>query len=1640
MNSDMNFKPADEIKPYPGLRCFQYKENYLFFGREGKAQEIASRLQHSHFVAVVGTSGSGKSSLVRAGLLPLLYGGMLYESGSHWRIAIMRPEETPIHNLAEALTYPVDFEAEEQGDLARDENQIAMTEATLRRSGVGLLDFINNPANDFDADENLLVVVDQFEELFRFKEKSSLEDTEEAAAFVKLLLEATRDKKGRIFVVITMRSDFLGDCAEFRDLPEAINDGQYLIPRMTRDQLRQSIESPALVGDAQVSPALVNRLLNDLEDQNQSIDLRDRTVNDHLPVLQHALMRTWDLWKETGAPDKSIDIEHYDNEQIGGMAHALSRHADEAFNELSAPQKIIAERMFKCLTETDAENRETRRPTRIEEICAVTDADEAEAFKIIEVFRQEGRTFLMPPPSVKLSAETKIDISHESLIRNWELLKGWVKDEAENARQYHRVSEDALLLREYEENNRNILTDEEIKKNCKDFLWRGIELKDALKWRDEFKPNVAWTSRYQALTEKEKRRLDELSRISPAKEKEIRRQFMQNHFTEVMTFLDKSAENELAKQAEQERNQQERLAYEREKALAAEQLAEVERANAESLQNFNDSLKRQRKILSVVSVFSIFLMLASIILAVYALQKRETANLEKGRAEESLKEADAQKRLAEKNLEEADAQRKFAKEQEDLAKDNAVKATEQKELAKQNEIKARQQAELAKKNEGKAKEQAELAKENEGKAEAQKKLAESNLAEANKQKEIADSEKQKADNERKLNEDNLTALSAFENSNYETAALSFKDLLDRIDEKDKKSRWWLHYNLAKTYHQSGNYKEANANFAEALKLVSGAGGNTGSVSFKPVSFFPQSDDSSNAGNDDLVERRITTLRRHAQFYRNCAVTPEDCYNQDSSDNPTPVLLYQRAISMYEQVLKLKKPVDDQRALLNEINDRVDLADTNLALGQILKDTRLTATSKRNFTSAENNYKRAIEIIRELPEVSKPLFIISVQKKLLTAALYQNDMQKADKYARDVLDERGKSLETVEKEALPYEIKMVDTYKDLAKIYRDYKQKLIEYGEERINSVRKRADYKLDVMYRSYVPEVKIDQSDKISNPDTFEKIAKLREIFNANAATDEQKALTESLNELENLLKLIKTLSDNYSTYAESTYVPADDEIARLKPEEQRLWLDLAKDSKFISTLMRKESIFTTTALIIKRIAAGASLNVEENFDAHYLLATLYAEDNDCRAALVIAKADTLVNEHYHEDISNAERIKLRLNSLKQIAEFYESKLGNYEKSAEAGDNYRKVLTEAGTAFLDKLTSFSSRREYFRYYKDAGIFLYKKGGSDNYSKAIDMFKEYSDFLRRSESNLEENKGIYDWGRERVFLERVKVDVLTGLIYEKQAKAREAAELYKNLLADMEKRASLKQKPVTNQNNANVPNANANNASVANANTSLNSNRSVNANINRNSNVNMRANTNMITGRLSTNVTAQTNPYSSTEPLVKDAMFLEAYLRTRLAALYLSRGENEAEALQLLDEKSRAKFPLPYGVSYPLYSVELYASALVTIGDFIRTKRQNNQLAAQSYQRAAEALTYVDFLGRNNPAEDTENYIFSTKSAVEDNYSTGLTKEFYNEYIRALTGLKDSGGTIDDFDKTIADAEKNKNEAPSAGKEEMLKCK
>ena len=201
--------------PYPGLRPFRQDESHLFFGRDGQTDEILARLGHEHFVAIVGVSGCGKSSLINAGVFPGLHGGLLPTGQREWRIARLQPRNQPIRNLAAALLAAGACAADESSDPR------SLVEGVLHASAQGLGDLVRGRLSAEGARScALLIVVDQFEEIFRFSRASA---TGEAAQFVQLLLEAIPKTGGSenqgtplpLYVALAMRSDFLGDCALF---------------------------------------------------------------------------------------------------------------------------------------------------------------------------------------------------------------------------------------------------------------------------------------------------------------------------------------------------------------------------------------------------------------------------------------------------------------------------------------------------------------------------------------------------------------------------------------------------------------------------------------------------------------------------------------------------------------------------------------------------------------------------------------------------------------------------------------------------------------------------------------------------------------------------------------------------------------------------------------------------------------------------------------------------------------------------------------------------------------------------------------------------------------------------------------------------------------------------------------------------------------------------------------------------------------------------------------------------------------------------------------------------------------------------------------------------------------------------------
>lgn len=287
---------------------------------------------------------------------------------------------------------------------------------------------------------------------------------DESSEFVNILLDLSRCKEVSFYVGITMRSDFIGDCAQFYGLPEAINKGLYLVPRLKRTQLEVIVEAPVRLYNQQISPALTTRLLNDVQ-----------TIEDALPLMQHVLMRTWNYALNENK-NGEVDLEDY--KCVGGIERALSNHADEVLLGMPEEALIVTKKIFQALTSIDQNGRKIRRAARLSELVLITNEKEEALQQIISRFTEKNTTFLITS-KVEDKDDQLIDISHESLIRQWSLLNEWVDREADAAKIFMRLIEAEKL---YKEKNKNLLA--------------GNELNQFWRWYLSFKPDAGWARRY----------------------------------------------------------------------------------------------------------------------------------------------------------------------------------------------------------------------------------------------------------------------------------------------------------------------------------------------------------------------------------------------------------------------------------------------------------------------------------------------------------------------------------------------------------------------------------------------------------------------------------------------------------------------------------------------------------------------------------------------------------------------------------------------------------------------------------------------------------------------------------------------------------------------------------------------------------------------------------------------------------------------------------------------------------------------------------------------------------------------------------------------------------------------------------------
>lgn len=438
--------------PYPGLRSFERSESRLFFGRDNCVDAMIERLEKTRFLAVLGSSGTGKSSLVKTGLLSGLEMGLLSDAGSRWRVIDFRPGGDPLGRLAEGLVKAQSTDPNAPADAA----EVATLVARFKREGPReLIRWCRE--GHLPAETSLLLLVDQFEELFRYQDTAQ---REMARAFVSLLLESRwprgtaspQQSEIPIFVTITMRSEFLGACALMPGLAEAINEGTFLTPRMTRQQCEEAIVGPAEVCGVKIEDRLVTRLLNDMADfapwdeQGESTDQLSRLAReaDQLPLMQHALNQMWQRAVGQAKPGQTIMLMA---DEYRGLERELDEHAEQEYAGLNEREQGVAGAVFRAITTGTTVANAVRRPTRYAELLAICGESHRDHLStVFKAFGPDRAQFLTS--DVKLDGSSPpdtawIDISHESLIRQWRRLSGWVESEGQAAHEWQQLDEEA---------------------------------------------------------------------------------------------------------------------------------------------------------------------------------------------------------------------------------------------------------------------------------------------------------------------------------------------------------------------------------------------------------------------------------------------------------------------------------------------------------------------------------------------------------------------------------------------------------------------------------------------------------------------------------------------------------------------------------------------------------------------------------------------------------------------------------------------------------------------------------------------------------------------------------------------------------------------------------------------------------------------------------------------------------------------------------------------------------------------------------------------------------------------------------------------------------------------------------------------
>jgi WD40 repeat protein/transcriptional regulator with XRE-family HTH domain len=389
--------------PYRGLEAFDEEHASLFFGREAAVQRLLEQLKGSRFIAVVAPSGSGKSSLVRAGLLPALRQGAI--SGSQdWIVCKFTPGPAPLQALSTEL-----LQLPERGSFER-------TLARMPRDSRALHQSVASALARYVPSARLVCVVDQFEEVF-----TQCLDEDQRGQFVANLLYAASVPDGRTVVILTMRADFYAHCAAYPDLASQLAAHQYLLGPLDRAGTRLAISAPAERLGFSFEPGLVDTIAEEVAGEPGA-----------LPLLEHALLEVW-----ARRQGRVLTLEGY--RASGGVQGALAQRADSIFLSLDPHEQEIAREVLLRLTEPGETTEDTRRRATMDELVA--SASERELTERVTLALADGR--LLTTSGGGEQGQAWVEVAHEALIRGWPRLRQWVDEDRAALRVRRRLTEAA---------------------------------------------------------------------------------------------------------------------------------------------------------------------------------------------------------------------------------------------------------------------------------------------------------------------------------------------------------------------------------------------------------------------------------------------------------------------------------------------------------------------------------------------------------------------------------------------------------------------------------------------------------------------------------------------------------------------------------------------------------------------------------------------------------------------------------------------------------------------------------------------------------------------------------------------------------------------------------------------------------------------------------------------------------------------------------------------------------------------------------------------------------------------------------------------------------------------------------------------